>query len=144
MEEFTSTGKCLSKRGLLFLRDCGQLAVDNCHTCHRPVCSVHRMQDAEGTICPECFARAEKEQTPEKASSRPGHSSLNRHVMRSRYYGRHSYLPFYYGHHHFYSDRDYRTFDETAGDEAAAAAAAAVEGQGDVDDIGDLDDFMES
>ena len=138
-KDFTLSGICQAKKGLIFLRDCGAPAISQCRLCGRPVCENHQIVDEMGGLCPECGVKEEN-------VADPSESRLSRYRSRNDYYDRYHYYPVYYGHSHYFSDRDYRTFDDTS----EAGTAAFVEGgmgamQAEAeDDPGDLDDFMES
>lgn len=102
MDDYRNSLTCMAKTGLLFLRDCGDMAINNCHLCGRPLCREHSIDTGQGIVCPECAA------SKEEASNAPGVSRLAR---RHHYYSRYGYVPYYYGHTRYYSDQDYRTFD---------------------------------
>ena len=102
-------GPCRSKKGLLFLRDCKEPAVDMCSICGRPICSIHSMNGPRGITCPECMAH--QSQDERTAARKFASSSWSKGVRRYDLYRKYHYSPFYYGHHHFFSDDDYRTFD---------------------------------
>ncbi|MFH1092018.1 MAG: hypothetical protein V1742_10670 [Pseudomonadota bacterium] len=142
------SGICQAKKGLLFLRDCGAQAASSCHLCGRPICSQHTIQDAKGPECPDCVSKARTEGGAQTVT-RSG--PLFRTSQRHHYYGRYGYLPFYFGHGHYYSDRDYRTFDrvDTAEDFAGQggadmAATEVADMDGGTGDFDRTDDFMES
>lgn len=94
----------MAKTGLLFLRDCGSMMINNCVACGRPVCRNHSIDSEQGIVCPECAAPRKNLQ------NEPGVRSSS---QRQGYYSRYGYAPYYYGHTHYYSDNDYRTFDGT-------------------------------
>jgi hypothetical protein len=138
-KDFTVSGICQAKKGLMFLRDCGAPAVGNCRLCARPICEIHRIADERGGLCPECGLKEGK--TPDPAAGR-----LSNFQSRNDYYDRFHYAPIYYGHSHYFSDTDYRTFDRssdqgTTGFVDGSVEAIQAEAGG---DPGDLDDFMES
>ncbi|MEW5725264.1 MAG: hypothetical protein AB1896_19275 [Thermodesulfobacteriota bacterium] len=138
--DFTVRGFCQAKKGLLFLRDCGAPALAQCHLCGRPVCEAHQVLSEKGPQCPECAAQSQPGDILTRSAGRG--DATSRAWLRGDYYDRYHYLPWYFGHASYYSDRDYRTFDEARSEEAAAAVAAR-EGAEDVD-FSDLDDFAES
>lgn len=121
MEDFRDSQTCMAKTGLLFLRDCGSMALNACSACGRPVCRKHSIESEGGILCPECAA-------PHKnLQNKPG---VSQSAQRQQYYSRYDYAPYYYGHMYYYSDRDYRTFDgadathvDPPGDGAAALIA---------------------
>jgi DNA-directed RNA polymerase subunit RPC12/RpoP len=104
MENYRDSQTCMAKTGLLFLRDCGSMMINNCQTCGRPVCRVHSIETEQGILCPECAASTPKNEFQEEAGVRSS-------AQRRTYYDRYGYAPYYYGHTHYYSDHDYRTFD---------------------------------
>lgn len=122
--------QCRAKVGLLFLRDCGGVAVDKCAVCGRALCKQHRVDAVTGSgyWCPECAAQ--------KSDANVDEPSVARVRNRTSYYHDYHYIPYYSGMHRFYSDRDYRTFDDreqvTVDPEDVAA------------DGGDFTDAMES
>lgn len=125
MEDFRDSQICMAKTGLLFLRDCGSMMLNNCVTCGRPICRKHSIESEAGIVCPECAA-------PKKnLHSDPAASQSS---QRRDYYNRYDYYPYYYGHYHYYSDHDYRTFDGEEAthvdppDEGAAAMWADDDG----------------
>ena len=138
-KDFTLSGICQAKKGLLFLRDCGAPAISQCHLCGRPVCENHQIVDELGGLCPEC-GRKEGKLQDSSTSRRSNYNS------RYDYYDRYHYYPIYYGHSHYFSDTDYRTFDNVSQEGTAgfvAGGMAAMEGEAG-GDPSDLDDFMES
>lgn len=102
MDDYRNSQTCMVKTGLLFLRDCGDLKITNCQTCGRPICREHSIDTDQGIVCPECAALREE------FHNDPG---VSRSLRRHHHYSRNSYLPYYYGHTHYYSDQDYQTFD---------------------------------
>jgi hypothetical protein len=146
MPDYMNFGTCHARVGLLVLRDCGKPAVASCHLCGRALCEAHQVLTEEGPTCPDCVAMRGEFHTPtdEVAAAR----------TRRHYYNDYGYTPHYAGNTHFYSDTDYRTFDQqqaSLGSQAAPAAAAAAgeddswSGQQDGSSgKDDLDDFMES
>lgn len=102
MEDYRDSQVCMAKVGLLFLRDCGSMMMNNCVACGRPVCRRHSIESGEGIVCPECAA-PKKNLHADPAASQS--------AQRQSYYNRYDYYPYYYGHTYFYSDNDYRTFD---------------------------------
>ena len=149
-KDFTRQGICQAKKGLLFLRDCGAAATAICRKCGRPICEKHQIREEEGLLCPECLAHAEdaRERDEEQASAMDRSGPGFRAGRRRYYYDNYHYIPIYYGHYHYFSDHDYRTFDEGTLDDAAALAAVEAMGDtgegGEEADWGELDDFMES
>lgn len=103
MEDFRDSQTCMAKTGLLFLRDCGSMALNACSACGRPVCRKHSIEADSGIVCPECAA-------PKKNLRKD--PAVNQSAMRNSYYSRYDYMPYYYGHTYYYSDRDYRTFED--------------------------------
>jgi len=96
------TGGCLAKVGLLFLRDCGEPVHKHCKACGRPVCKKHAEVGDDGKLlCAECNGAA---------GGMGNESSFARE--RNGYYDRFGYVPYYYGRSRYYSDRDYRSFDD--------------------------------
>ncbi len=146
---------CKAKVGLLFLQDCGGAAIAKCAACSRAVCRQHRVDSLTGSghLCPECAAQkqtgkkdpmaaglvdekaAQKAGLTEEDSTTP--SSVQRVFRRTRYYDDYGYRPYYTGYHHFYSDRDYRTFDDRQPE--VVEPVAGVEA-----DIVDMQEAMES
>ncbi len=95
---------CKSKVGLLFLRDCNRPVHGQCKKCNRPICKEHRIKiEDQGAYCTEC-ANALEEDYDDPA--------LYRTSRRYYYYDSYGYEPIYYGSHRYYSDHDYRTFDD--------------------------------
>jgi hypothetical protein len=145
MRPYPDSSACHAKKGLLFLRDCGDPAVDACSLCGRPVCHIHRIVDAQGVLCPECHGRdADDDDDDDMDEDAPDKSRV-----RNRYYDRFNYTPYYYGDSHYYSDRDYRTFDRqdqpTLPDQDTRASRTKESGTpAGSDDSNELDDFMES
>ena len=127
MENFRDSQTCMTKTGLLFLRDCGSMALNTCSACGRPICRKHSIETESDVLCPECSA-------PKKNLRKE--PSVNTSAHRSDYYSRYDYMPYYYGHTHYYSDHDYRTFDgaESTHIDPPEEGAAFFEG----------DDYMES
>jgi len=117
----------MAKTGLLFLRDCGSMMINNCVACGRPVCRNHAIDSDQGIVCPECAA-PKKNLREEPAVRNSAH--------RQDYYSRYGYAPYYYGHTLFYSDQDYRTFDGKDPVQAETPDQAAG--------IAFEDDYMES
>ncbi len=120
---------CKAKVGLLFLRDCGSIVKDNCGQCGRPVCRDHLVKGESGFVCSECAAKTKG------MSKKPNAVST---FNRNRYYHSYGYSPWYFGHSHYYSDRDYQTFESTEMD--------YHEPDTDMDmvDAAVMDDYMES
>jgi hypothetical protein len=86
----------------------------------------------KGTACPECAAQYPR--------LRARSAAAHRVVARQRYYDDCDYSPFYMGTVHYYSDRDYRVFDDDAlVEEARPDEAEAMEEFGP-----EADEFMES
>lgn len=149
-KDFTQRGICQAKKGLLFLRDCGGPAIAACHLCGRPVCSTHQVKDEKGSVCPECASQTdtttiEQQEGTITSTGQPNVVTRSRH--RRRYYSHYGYMPYFYGHSHYYSDHDYRTFDRTDQTAAVAAGAAMAAGEEpgvETSDMDNLDDFMES
>lgn len=142
MKDFTKRGICQAKKGLLFLRDCGAAATAACQKCGRPICPTHTVDLEPGPTCPECVAEEQKNEPLVEPGTKGVSSAVYRSRHRRHYYDNFHYVPFYYGYSHYYSDRDYRTFDETPEVEAASLALAEMD-EG-VADFDDMDDFMES
>jgi hypothetical protein len=134
---------CQAKKGLLFLRDCGEVAMAGCHLCGRPICVKHQVPTEKGPQCSECAARASGENASATASGPGRLNPVNRARFRSRYYNDYAYVPYHFGHHSgsFYSDHDYHTFETS--DQEDLAAAGAIEGADDME-FDNPDDFMES
>ena len=125
--KLSTAGVCQAKRGLLFLRDCGAPASAVCHLCGRPVCDRHVIRDAKGPECPDCVSQARME-AGGKPPTRPG--PLYRTGWRNHYYHTYGYYPIYYGHSHYYSDRDYRTLDRVDANIDSEAGADGAPGSG--------------
>ncbi len=125
-------GPCRAKKGLLFLRDCEAPASALCTRCGRTICHEHTVKLAAGPLCPECAAQMDDGQ---RAATSP---VVMRAARRRRSYAYHGYLPYYYGHHRYYSDSDFRTFDGQEVSEYDAEQVAPM-GPDDYDE-----DFMES
>ncbi|MEW6262545.1 MAG: hypothetical protein AB1641_05655 [Thermodesulfobacteriota bacterium] len=144
-QELLQRGRCHAKKGLLFLRDCDAPAVAACAVCGRPICSAHQVPGPKGPQCPECLALEQKTE-PGAVTGAGRMNMVDRARYRHHYYDTYGYLPYYYGWSHYYSDRDYRTFDESSSHPEATAAAAAQAESEDVAtaDLEQLDDFMES
>lgn len=56
------TGTCCAKRGLLTLRDCGELGVHSCIVCRRDLCLEHAITDDAALPvqifrCLDCYAK---------------------------------------------------------------------------------------
>jgi len=51
--------QCAIQRGFFVLRDCGELALQSCHICSRPVCQEHARLEGTMLRCLECLARAQ-------------------------------------------------------------------------------------
>ncbi|MBF0549809.1 MAG: hypothetical protein HQK60_04675 [Deltaproteobacteria bacterium] len=121
MKDFSQLS-CRSKKGLLFLRDCAELASAWCGRCGRPICSRHQMMVESLLACPECAAALEKEgpqdseytadwsEVSEPVADRP-QDGVSEVQERNRFYVEFGYIPFFYGSHHYYSDSDFQTFD---------------------------------
>ena len=118
-------GVCRAKVGLLFLRDCGEIATETCTVCGRAICRRHECDTSRGTTCPECGAQ------DRNAQSKGSVQSVRR---RRGWYGAHGYYPYYYGHHSYYSDGDYRAFDD---DEMVEHEPASAEDAEAFDEMGD-------
>lgn len=128
MEDYRDSQTCKAKIGLLFLRDCGSMVINNCTTCGRPVCKKHSIESEKGVVCPECAV-------PFKNIKNS--SALNSTRRRNNYYSGYGYSPFYYGHNRYYSDSDYRTFDNSK--------EIYEEPPSDISDsFDDTDDYMDS
>jgi len=106
-DDYRNSQTCMAKTGLLFLKDCGSMVINNCQVCGRPICRVHSIETAQGILCPECAADVSKS-TKRKIREDSGVQSAAR---RQTYYHNYGYVPYYYGHAYYYSDNDYRTFD---------------------------------
>lgn len=149
MKDFRTSGICQAKKGMLFLRDCGSAAIAQCHKCGRPVCTAHQLMDGSQTICPDCFTQDDTidHQPKPDVTNRTAATTTRRYRTRSSYYSRYGYTPFYFGHSHYYSDRDYRTFDQAeneSGETAAWEEAVAGDELAEAPDYGEMDEFMES
>ncbi|MBI5570462.1 MAG: hypothetical protein HY914_10995 [Desulfomonile tiedjei] len=154
MRDPTQGGICHSKKGLLFLEDCGELAVDTCSLCARPVCAAHRVVGPEGPVCPECYYRDQRDASDEDDDTEEDDLDADTDAPlsypdRDQYYDKYDYQPVVTGSSHYFSDRDYRTFEETT--EAPTKGPAATAGEGPEDEEGadreerdDLDHFLES
>lgn len=128
MEDYRDSQTCKAKIGLLFLRDCGSMVINNCTTCGRPICKKHSIESEKGVVCPECAA-------PSKNIK--NNSALNSTRRRNNYYSGYGYSPFYYGHNRYYSDNDYRTFDDSK--EVYEEPPTDIS-----DNFNDTDDYMDS
>lgn len=128
MEDYRDSQTCKAKVGLLFLRDCGSIVKNNCSTCGRPVCKKHSIDSEKGVLCPECAAQAK---------NIPKSAALNSTRRRNDYYNGYGYSPYYYGYNRYYSDSDYRTFDESK-------EVYEEPPSGPSDRFDDSDDYMES
>lgn len=125
------TGKCHAKSGLLFLRDCGNPAVNDCHFCGRPICMDHQIALPSGMACPDCAVREDPE-------GRFGGNAADRERDRERYYRDHDYSPDDSDDDDF-SEDDYRAFDRTQRPDAGEGGEVPASPEKD-----DLDHFMES
>lgn len=144
---------CQARVGLLFLRDCGRPALADCRFCGRPVCDEHQVLSFEGVSCPECAAaREDLDRLPTGGKQAKD---------RRRYYEENEYYPYYFGTSRYFSDGDYRTFDNPPPGQAVAGARPGfaredagagdeeLTSQGDfagldADDVDDLDGPLES
>lgn len=144
-------GACRAKKGLLFLHDCGEPAVARCERCARPICGMHQVMTRTAVCCPECAAAQEQDEPVEKGPAEKGPVDKGPAVeavrRRRAYYSDYDYYPWYYGRHSYFSDNDYRVFDEKdhvrhepRGDRIRGEA----DGKGDFGPDADLDDAMES
>jgi hypothetical protein len=144
-------GTCRARKGLLFLHDCGEPAVARCERCARPVCGMHQVMAQNAVCCPECAAALE-DADPEAAGGDPAVDAVRR---RRAYYSDYDYHPWYYGRHSYFSDKDYRVFDEKdhvrhepPGDEGEGKPDGGGDFEpdegGDSGPDDDLDDAMES
>ena len=143
MGELTDpNAECRAKVGMLVLRDCRERARAVCDLCGRPVCNAHQSPCQQGIACPECAAEATTTEQ-QKAAAAPEVKKARR---RRRWYRQRHYRPYYFGHRHgyydhYYSDQDYRTFDDaerrTVGTGTAEATDEAAEA--DSDDFGPSD-----
>jgi hypothetical protein len=134
MRDRPKTGTCQSRKGLLFLRDCGEPAVAECQRCGRELCDAHRMFEEAELVCPECSA----------PGAHRGEAGENDPHWRDRYYNQYDYRPHYWSTYSYTSD-DYGTFDRSrqpaAGTGTAQPEASDVSGPS---DRHELDDPMES
>ncbi len=133
MKDYRNSRACMAKVGLLFLKDCGMEVRNLCKGCGRPICLDHSVTTEQGVLCPECAANTTQRGQQGMNSNRGVRSSLD----RGRYYDAYGYAPYYYGYAHYYSDRDYRTFD---GNEPESVAPPEEDGSLGMAD----DDGMES
>ena len=99
---------CKTKVGLLVLRDCDRPAVSTCMVCGRPVCKKHQVKRHHEVLCVECAAG---QYGTQDAGIRDG-GRVGWFTTRRHYYRRYHYYPYYYGRHRYYSDTDFRAFDE--------------------------------
>jgi DNA-directed RNA polymerase subunit RPC12/RpoP len=127
MEDYRDSQTCKVKTGLLFLRDCGSMVVNQCIKCGRPICRAHSIESEQGIICPECAAPEKKYQNV---------SGVKSSAQRQELYNNHGYAPYYYGYYHYYSDNDYKTFDNRE--------IIHENPPEDAPDFGSDDDYMES
>lgn len=127
MQDYRDAQTCKAKRGLLFLTDCGNVVKDNCTACGRPVCREHCIESEKGSLCLECAA------SDEKLKAKPKVRMAER---RRTYYSTYRYLPYYYGYSHYYSDSDFRTFDDNE--------MVSFEPPEDATDFYENDDYLES
>ena len=107
MSSIGDFGHCHNKCGLFFLRDCKSPATRLCDTCGRPVCPAHQIVWNEGTLCGECFvaqARTSGDATQQA-------DDVNLEGKREEFYNKNGYRPFYSGHHQYFSDADFQTFE---------------------------------
>ena len=128
MEDYRESQTCKAKVGLLFLRDCGSMVKTNCTLCSRPICRAHSIDSEKGVVCPECAAPSKKVKS---------NSAVNNARIRNNYYSGYGYSPYYFGYNHYYSDSDYRTFDDSK--EIYEGPPADT-----TDDFNDSDDYMDS
>ncbi len=99
---------CRYKRGFLFLRDCAEPAVGACSICGRPICLAHQAPSTDGSMaCLECAATDQRED-PLSVNE----ETDNIESRRTGIYSELAYEPSYDGHHRYYSDADFRTFDD--------------------------------
>ena len=108
-------GTCRCKVGLLFLHDCNEVAIDLCGRCGRPICAMHQVVMPRATCCPECAASQEPDAQGEPnagAQTPEGSAQVDSVLRRRQYYHDYEYQPYYWGHHVYFSDNDYRVFDE--------------------------------
>jgi hypothetical protein len=144
MPGYMSFGDCHARVGLLVLRDCGRPGVASCHLCGRSLCLAHQVLTEQGPTCPDCVGQQEQfggAPTEAAATAR----------SRNQYYDSYGYTPFYTGSSHYYSDRDYRTFDRQPASEVEQASTESVGAEGSWSDEegpapgdDDMDSFMES
>ena len=153
MRDPTDGGICHSKKGLLFLQDCGELAVDTCSLCARPICAMHRMVGSEGPVCPECYYRDQRDTSDDDDTEDDDLDAETDAPLsypdRDQLYDKYEYQPIVSGSSHYFSDRDYRTFDQTEEVPPPETAAAVEEESGDEEDAerkdrDDLDHYLES
>ncbi|MBF0509804.1 MAG: hypothetical protein HQK57_12885 [Deltaproteobacteria bacterium] len=152
MKDFSKLS-CRTKKGLLFLRDCAEIASAWCGRCGRPICSRHQMMVESLLACPECAAALEREE-PQDSEYSTGwedvreevydrladtpQAALNTTQERNRLYVEFGYIPFFYGSHHYYSDSDFQTFDNRFIDhDPKDGPIMAQAGQTAKDDTGD-------
>lgn len=110
-------GKCAAKRGFFVLRDCHNLAMNNCNQCLRPVCGDHYLMRGNGLVCHDCNVRQQQFTDDERLELIARDGAQNRlgfHAYRHSYYvDGDGYSPFYLG---YYYDRYYDAYDARAFD----------------------------
>jgi hypothetical protein len=117
--------KCRAKRGFFSLRDCGEMAVQQCALCGRPVCAAHLSPQSGFTRCLDCEGR----QAEQTAAGQPLSDPTWSYRYRDRYYSSSRYAPIYTGSYYdsYYDRYDTRSFDS---DMASRGPATAPEREG--------------
>ena len=128
---------CKTKVGMLVLHDCDRPAVDNCTACGRPICKRHRVKRQGEVLCAECAEARDRYREDDSVLD----SRTTWFAARRRYYSRYHYRPYYHGYHRYYSDEDFRAFDEDALVREPGPGEAPDQ---DDDDFSGVDDALES
>lgn len=98
---------CAAAKGFLTQADCGMPAAAMCSNCARPMCTAHLSPASGFTMCYDCAALQQPQQTQDQTQQQPtDYDDTWAHGYRSSYYSSTGYHP------SRYDDRDMRSFDE--------------------------------
>ena len=125
-------GTCMARRGFLTLSDCENMATTACSNCGRMMCPVHLSPTSGFSMCLDCAATTQNQQTQEGETGEQDYNEEWATGYRNDYYSSSRYAPVYTGSHSdsYYDSQDVRSFD--------------TEEQGVVDDEEDRGGFGES